>query len=85
VLNKKTRAFLETIPELITNTEVDWYLYKLPGDIDPDNNERRGSEFVKDSNEKEIKLRYEEVADHIANSGFVKRTRTRRDCVCIRR
>lgn len=72
VLNKKTRAFLETIPELITNTEVDWYLYKLPGDIDPDNNERRGSEFVKDSNEKEIKLRYEEVADHIANSGFVK-------------
>ncbi|HFO1542024.1 TPA: hypothetical protein ACHHIW_002706 [Staphylococcus aureus] len=72
VLNKKTRAFLETMPELITNREVDWYLYKLPGDIDPDNNERRGSEFVKDSNEKEIKLRYEEVAEHIANSGFVK-------------
>ena len=72
VLNKKTRAFLETLPELINNKEVKWYLYQLPGDIDPDNNERRGSDFVTDDDEKEIVLSYSEVEEHIANNGFVK-------------
>ena len=27
VLNKKTRAFLETLPELLNNKEVKWFLY----------------------------------------------------------
>lgn len=73
VLNKKTRAFLETLPELLNNKEVKWYLYELPGDIDPDNNERRGSNFITDDNEKEIVLRYDEIEEHISSYGFVKK------------
>lgn len=73
VLNKKTRAFLETLPELLNNKEVKWYLYELPGDIDPDNNERRGSNFITDDNEKEIGLRYDEIEEHISSYGFVKK------------
>ncbi|MDH9922394.1 hypothetical protein PZL33_10425 [Staphylococcus hominis] len=71
VLNKKTRAFIETLPELVNNPKLKWYLYKLPGNIDPDNNERRGSDFVTDSNENEITLTYEEIAEHIDSYGMV--------------
>lgn len=71
VLNKKTRAFIETLPELVNNPKLKWYLYKLPGNIDPDNNERRGSDFVTDSNENEITLKYEEIAELIDRYGMV--------------
>lgn len=71
VLNKKTRAFIETLPELVNNPKLKWYLYKLPGNIDPDNNERRGSDFVTDSDENEITLKYEEIAELIDRYGMV--------------
>lgn len=72
VLNKKTRAFIKTLPELLDNKAVKWYLYQLPGDIDPDNNERRGSSFVTDDDENEIELTFDEIENHINNYGFVK-------------
>lgn len=71
VLNKKTRAFIETLPELVNNPKLKWYLYELPGNIDPDNNERRGSDFVTDSDENEITLKYEEIAELIDSYGMV--------------
>ncbi|MBG1130535.1 hypothetical protein F6Q80_00070 [Staphylococcus aureus] len=72
VLNEKTRAFLRTLPELLHNKAVKWYLYQLPGDIDPDNNEKRGSDFVTDKDGNELELTFEDLEKQITDYGFVK-------------
>lgn len=72
VLDKKTRAFLSTLPEIIDNDKINWYLYKLPSDIDPDNNERRGSEFVTDEDGQKVKFTFSEIGEQIGNYGHVK-------------
>lgn len=67
VLNQNTRVYLEkNIPELFTNDYINWYLYKLPGDIDVDNNQRSGSKLVVDPDsgrkEEPIVVTYSEIA-----------------------
>lgn len=73
ILDKNSRLFLETtLKELIENPHVKWYLYKLPGDIDPDNNETRGSSYVLDEEERPIVLKFEEIATYLDGFGFVE-------------
>ncbi|MDQ7134568.1 hypothetical protein [Staphylococcus aureus] len=72
VLDKKTRAFLNTMPEIVNNDKINWYLFKLPSDIDPDNNERRGSEFVTDEDGQKVKFTFDEIGEQIGNYGQVK-------------
>src|SRR5699024_3438688 len=67
VLNQNTRVYLEkNIPELFTNDYINWYLYKLPGDIDVDDNQRSGSKLVVDPDsgrkEEPIVVTYNEIA-----------------------
>lgn len=67
VLNQNTRVYLEkNIPELFTNDYINWYLYKLPGDIDVDDNQRSGSKLVVDPEsgrkEEPIIVSYSEIA-----------------------
>ncbi|MCD8845177.1 hypothetical protein [Staphylococcus gallinarum] len=73
ILDKNSRLFLETtLKELIENPHVKWYLYKLPGDIDPDNNETRGSSFVLDDEERPVVLEFKDIERYLANFGFVE-------------
>lgn len=70
VLNQNTRVYLEkNIPELFTNDYVDWFLYKLPGDIDVDDNQRSGSKLVIDPKsgrkEEPIVVEYGEIASKL--------------------
>lgn len=74
ILDKNSRLFLETsLKELIDNSLIKWYLYKLPGDIDPDNNETRGSSFVLDDEERPIVLNFDEIATYLDGFGFVEK------------
>lgn len=74
ILDKNSRLFLETsLKELLDNPLIKWYLYKLPGDIDPDNNETSGSSFVLDDEERPIILNFDEIATYLDEFGFVEK------------
>ena len=67
ILDKKARAYIETeLNEILENQYIHWYIFKLPTDIDPDDNERSGSEIVrnKEDNEK-MTIAYNDIATYL--------------------
>lgn len=49
VFNRDTQFYFEEqLSELLRSNEINWYIFKVPVDVDADNNERIGSEMIKD-------------------------------------
>lgn len=74
VLNETTRTYLEsTIDGLFSNqVNVKWYIYFLPNDIDPDNNELSGSIMKVDEFDEPITVEYNEIENYFINNGHVE-------------
>lgn len=73
ILDKNSRLFIEsTLNELVESKTIKWYLYKLPTNIDPDNNETRGSSFVLDDDEHPVEIKYDQIHRYIERFGFVE-------------
>lgn len=75
VLDSKARAYIETaLPELVTNKYVNWYIYKLPSNIDPDDNEQASSQVVLKDSDSEDKLvvSFNDIHPYLASHGFVE-------------
>ena len=50
VFDKDTKFYFEEqLQELFESDQVLWYLYKVPVDVDSDNNERVGAEMIRDT------------------------------------
>lgn len=75
VLDSKARAYIETaLPELVTNKYVNWYIYKLPNNIDPDDNEQASSQvvFKNDDSEDKLVVSFNDIHPYLASHGFVE-------------
>src|SRR5699024_7405230 len=79
ILDTKTRSYIEThLRELMTNSQEDgkpiikWFLYVLPMNIDPDNNERSGSIKLTDDNDQIIETTYDQITNYFNAYGFVE-------------
>lgn len=74
VFDKDTKFYFEEqLQELFESDQVLWYLYKVPVDVDSDNNERVGAEMIRDtrgSNEP-ITIDYDEIESKLRQYGRV--------------
>lgn len=74
ILDKKARAYIKTeLNEILENQYIHWYIFKLPTDIDPDDNERSGSEIVRNKEDGEkMTIAYNDIATYLHKHGVVE-------------
>lgn len=65
--------FEEQLQELLSSKNINWYIFKVPIDVDIDDNERVGSEMVKDvaHDNEPITIGYDEIETTLRKMGRV--------------
>lgn len=74
ILDKKSREYITyELPELLNNQYIRWYMFKLPTNIDPDDNEKEGSLYVLDEQEKPLSIEFKDIKTYIEEHGYVNK------------
>lgn len=74
ILDKKARAYIEEeLDEIINNQYVKWYIYKLPNNIDPDDNEKAGSMYVLNEEEQPMTIEYNDIVQYLEKNGYTEK------------
>lgn len=74
ILDKKSREYITyELPELLNNQYIRWYMFKLPTNIDPDDNEKEGSLYVLDEHEKPLTIEFKDIQNYIEEHGYVNK------------
>lgn len=74
ILDKKSREYITyELPELLNNQYIRWYMFKLPTNIDPDDNEKEGSLYVLDEQEKPLNIEFKNIKSYIEEHGYVNK------------
>lgn len=73
VLDSSSRTYLKTnVKDIFDNEYIRWYIYFLPSDIDPDNNETSGSIMRLDEYGEPIAVNFDSIEEYLKTNGHVE-------------
>lgn len=73
VLDDSSRTYLKTnVKDIFDNEYIRWYIYFLPSNIDPDNNETSGSIMELDEYDEPIAVKFDEIEEYLKTNGHVE-------------